>query len=325
MFEPFLSMLETKDPDYIYQAFELFDELASVNDIEELLNEHFIDSEGRFHGHVLTCLMKYSFLADRGNSVLIPRIDWVKQGIDLKGLRYFSANLQIKQLISIGHSHNQFPIEVTKFSSLKTLVMKDAYLRFIPAEITQLQKLEYLYLQSNNIDSLPSFLDQLPQLKLVNLLGQHLVRIDCKNTPLILSWGQIQELNVDPAVVVGISFHNEGLTSIPRDVLRYSNTSHFFLGGNKLKLFPEILREFKNLEALYLFGNEIRTLPDWLAERKSLRVLQLSSMSKLTVPRWVLQLPNLALIRFPNEEPPWFNKHPRYEQMNRTGSIMDIQ
>jgi hypothetical protein len=133
-------------------------------------------------------------------------------------------------------------------------------------------------------------------------------------------------MNVDPEVVLGISFHGCELSQLPDEIEEYYNTRHFFLGDNHLTKVPDILQSFDALEGLYLFDNSsIKTLPEWLRHRTELRVLQLSGIDHLTVPKWILELPDLDLIRFPHGEPDWFREHPRHDEINIDAYIMDIQ
>ena len=103
-------------------------------------------------------------------------------GIDVSGKHLNSLTARvidakwfyIKELLLGRNNFSEFPLELTRFTQLKTLSLACNKLITLPAEITKLRKLRYLDLDDNQLTELPENFGELKKLESLYLRGNPL-------------------------------------------------------------------------------------------------------------------------------------------------------
>lgn len=124
----------------------------------------------------------------------------------------------IQTLTEIDISHNQFiefPMELTRFTNLKSIKLDFNMIRAIPGAISQIKNLEVLSLSHNVLQDLPLQLGQLQRLKQLNLGNNQLEKFD----DTILSLTSLEILYV----------YNNAFVSFPTAFTRLVNLKEFGL------------------------------------------------------------------------------------------------
>ncbi|PRQ44363.1 putative polygalacturonase [Rosa chinensis] len=166
-----------------------------------------------------------------------------------------SSVVSLPKLETLTLSQNQLSGQVPEFSNTSSHLLESLYLENnnlegqIPTSIFNLQGLEDLYLSSNNFSSFPFCGPQVPRkLSLVDLSHNSLL-FDCNGT-------NSSSLQIETLV----------------------------LASNKLRAFPDFLRNQSTLGYLDLSNNQIQgEIPNWILSLKSLNSLNLSVNSLMTL------------------------------------------
>ena len=86
----------------------------------------------------------------------------------------------------------------------------------------------------------------------------------------------MEEALKEPEKVYKLSLRDQGLTRLPKDILKLRNLQHLGLGGNRFGEFPQEILELEKLQVLYMPSCGLRALPadiDRMEHLKNLSIL----------------------------------------------------
>lgn len=144
---------------------------------------------------------------------------------------------QIRSLDLSDNRIKDIPNFLSRFSSLKHIILNNNLIIELPNEIGNLTKLETLSLSSNRLQSIPKDLSRLTALRIVNLNDNH-------------------------------------LTEFPMAMVKLKNLEVLDLSHNKIKAIPDGVQDLQALE-VNLNQNQISAISEDIAHCKRLKVLRL--------------------------------------------------
>lgn len=207
-----------------------------------------------------------------------------KEILNQEILSLFLNEMPKLQKLSISHNITVIPEIIHQNTSLKTLELAYNDLKTLPESISNLKVLEeltllqnpdfkqlpqslstlknlkYLSLLSTNFDEFPTVLFEIPSLKTL-LISGHYVR-DGFNSILTIPdlFQQLPHLKT-------LNISNTELTTPPPSFASLTELSELYLDGNKLLVFPNVVKKLSKLE---LFGMSNNPL-DFKTYKQSLR------------------------------------------------------
>ena len=99
MFDKLYSLLDTNDPDFITQGFELIESLElPAEEVQSILNDFLKRKQNVASNVILAELRKYSFWKKEGIRIKIPRID-LRKGLDIDDLVSLIPYLETQKLV----------------------------------------------------------------------------------------------------------------------------------------------------------------------------------------------------------------------------------
>ncbi len=155
-------------------------------------DQHIIRSLEEFIGKRLTKIDVG--LNERGFSINSSRVE----GLNLKnlGLRFlppYIMDLTGLEWLDLSHNEfNEFPVEIGRFTELKSLDISYNGIVTIPNDILQLENLEQLKISHNRVVELPSQLNLLRKLECLDLSGNN----DIILPPSILEMDSLREIRL---------------------------------------------------------------------------------------------------------------------------------
>ena len=180
------------------------------------------------------------------------------------------------------------PDELSKLSSLRTLLLNDNQIVMPPEEISHLQNLECLSLEHNQLTLLPS---------LFSSLANSLQFLNLSNNPFIYLPPVVSQL----VNLRSLWLENIGLTSFPSDVCNIVSLEKLSLTGNSISEIGEEIGNLVNLRWLSLTKNKLLHLGHRDSENSShfsklvkLEILVLQDNLLSEFPLVLCSLQNLA-------------------------------
>lgn len=134
----------------------------------------------------------------------------------------------------------------SKFTNLQYLSLKDDHLKEIPEGIGYLKNLEVLDLSGNDFKVLPSSFSNLTNLQELYLNDDKYFKFS-KNIPILSTLPNLRSLHIE----------NDGLRSLPKDIVMLSHLESLYLNNNKFRQLPPELNGLKNLQYLDFHDNKL--------------------------------------------------------------------
>jgi Leucine-rich repeat (LRR) protein len=206
-----------------------------------------------------------------------------------------NGNTEIVELDLSGKKLKEFPVTLTKLTSLKKLILNDNSIESIPAGIKELVNLEELEMERCGLKNLPAEIGLLPNLKLLNVANNNgLVLPESIN-----NLTSLQVLNISYNAGFGLPATLEGLKSLeelkcyqcstaapiefPVAITHLSGLKRLFMGSNSIVTIPDSILELQNLEELDLNSSlcYLNSIPD-LSQLKNLKTLHANGLISYT-------------------------------------------
>ena len=114
------------------------------------------------------------------------------------------------------------------------------------------------------------------------------------------NYTNMAEAMKNPKRVQRLFLENQGLESLPEEVLRLTNLTFLNLERNRLSKLPASISELTKLEELYLFSNQIEDFPVGVEGLSKLKILALGSNKLRSVSPVVAKLEKLEILDLSN-------------------------
>ena len=180
------------------------------------------------------------------------------------------------------------PAEISKLSSLHTLLLNNNQIIMPPEEVSHLRNLEHLSLENNQLTLLPSVFSSLgSSLKFLNLSGNPLTYLP----PVVCNLFKLTSLWLD----------HIGLTAFPSEVCCLTSLEKLSLVGNDISEIGDEIGNLVNLKWLSLANNrlnhlQIKERDDRHTKLGKLEILVLQGNQLTEVPLVLCALQKLAVV-----------------------------
>ena len=197
------------------------------------------------------------------------------------------SNLKYLELRST-ENITEIPSEISNLSKLEYLDLDNNKIEKISDEISKLTSLKTLILSRNNLNSIPDCIVNIINLEKLDLSSNKITNIAGE----ILKLEKLEELDLS----------GNQLKSIPISLFHLSNLKILDLRGNSIEKIPEKISELIQLEELYLSSNKIKELPNSLFELSNLKKLLLDSNEIKNIPNDIYKLKELKELNLKNNK-----------------------
>jgi len=142
-----------------------------------------------------------------------------------------------------------FPVEVLRFTHLEELRLRHDGITDLPSGIGALKELRLLDISGNPIRTLPEEFGELEALEVLFLNEDEALDLDA-DIDLLARLPKLRELHLE----------RDGLTQLPRSMLKLRKLEALYLNENRFTRFPELLLEMPSLKLIDLNKNPIDPL-----------------------------------------------------------------
>jgi Leucine-rich repeat (LRR) protein len=271
---------------YYSDADDFFDYDYTVKDFERVIVSSALDKEGGLKPAVLLMAGKSPLKKGARPARLILEEEIRQLG---------AGNNELTELDLTGKKLKEFPVTLTKLTSLKKLILDENTIESIPAGIKELVNLEELHLEKCALKNLPAEIGLLPKLKLLNV---------SHNSGLVLpeainNLASLQVLNISYNTGFGLPADLYGLKNLetldchqcstaapiefPLAITQLSGLKRLFIGSNSIVTIPDSILNLQNLEELDLNSSlcYLNSVPD-LSQLKNLKSLHANGLFSYT-------------------------------------------
>jgi len=168
------------------------------------------------------------------------------------------------------------PPEITRLTSIWTLMLGDNLLTALPPEIGQLTHLQSLSLDRNQLTALPPEIGQLTHLQSLSLDRNRL-------TALPPEIGQLTHLET-------LSLGGNRLTALPPEIGQLTSLQRLSLDRSQLTALPPEIGQLTRLQSLSLVGSQLTALPPEIGQLTRLQSLSLGANPLSGLPRELANL-----------------------------------
>lgn len=202
---------------------------------------------------------------------------------------------EIVELDLTGKKLKEFPVALTKLTSLKKLILNDNSIESVPTGIKELVNLEELEMERCGLKNLPAEIGLLPNLKVLNVAN---------NSGLVLpeninNLTSLQALNISYNIGFGLPAALSRLKNLeelkcyqcstaapiefPLAVTQLSGLKRLLMGSNSILSIPDSILDLRNLEELNLDSSlcYLNSIPD-LSKLKNLKTLHADGLISYT-------------------------------------------
>lgn len=274
---------------YYSDADDFFDYDYTVKDFERVIVSSALDTDGGLKPAVFIKLLM------AGKSPLKKGARPARLIVEEEIKQLSAGQSEITELDLTGKKLKEFPVALTKLTSLKKLILNDNYIESIPAGIKNLVNLEELEMERCGLKSMPDVIGLLPNLKQLNV---------SHNSGLVLPEGlnnlvSLQELNISYNTGFGLPAKLNGLKNLqelhcyqcstaapiefPIAITQLTGLKRLLMGSNSFLTIPDSILDLQNLEELNLNSSlcYLNSLPD-LSQLKNLKTLHANGLISYT-------------------------------------------
>lgn len=274
---------------YFGDADDFFEYDYTEKDFERVIIPSALDKNGRILPDVFIKLLR------AGKSPLKKGARPARLIVEEELKQLSAAQSEIVELDLTGKKLKEFPVALTKLTSLKKLILNENYIENVPAAIKDLVNLEELQMEKCGLKSMPDEIGLLPNLKLLNV---------SYNSGLVLPEGindltSLQALNISYNVGFGLPAKLSGLKNLevlecyqcstaapiefPVAITQLLDLKRLFMGSNSIVSIPDSILNLQNLEVLDLNSSlcYLNSVPD-LSKLKNLKTLYANGLISYT-------------------------------------------
>lgn len=171
------------------------------------------------------------------------------------------------------------PLDVFRFTGLRSLFLNDNQLTSIPAEIERLENLQALHLDDNQLTELPPGLSKLSRLRELRLDRNCLATLPYNISRL--------------RALESLAANSNTITRLPAGLARLDRLQSLMLNDNQLEHVPQEITQLPGLRRLWLSYNRITSLPASIGSLSGLMKLVLSHNKLSRLPPEIGSLANL--------------------------------
>lgn len=274
---------------YYGDADDFFEYDYTRKDFERVIVSSVLDQDNRIKPAVFIKLLK------AGKSPLKKGARPARLILEEELKQLSTGKTEIVELDLTGKKLKEFPVALTKLTSLKKLILNDNSIESVPAGIKDLVNLEELEMERCGLKNLPAEIGLLPNLKVLNVAN---------NSGLVLpeninNLSSLQELNISYNIGFGLPATLSGLNNLeelkcyqcstaapiefPLAIIQLSGLKRLLMGSNSIVTIPDNILELQNLEELNLDASlcYLNSIPD-LSKLKNLKTLHADGLISYT-------------------------------------------
>lgn len=268
---------------------DFFDYDYTRKDFERVIVSSVLDQNGRIIPHAFIKLLK------AGKSPLKKGARPARLILEEELKQLGTATADIVELDLTGKKLKEFPVALTKLTSLRKLILNENYIESIPAGIKDLVNLEELHLEKCALKNLAPETGLLPNLKVLSVANNGELALPES----INNLSSLRVLNISYNKGFGLPADVGRLTNLeklicyqcstaapiefPPSITRLKGLKCLLMGSNSILSIPESFPELHNLQELDLNGSlcYLNALPA-LSKLKNLKVLHVSGLTNHT-------------------------------------------
>ena len=274
---------------YYGDADDFFEYDYTRKDFERVIVSSALDQDNRIKPTVFIKLLK------AGKSPLKKGARPARLILEEELKQLSTGKSEIVELDLTGKKLKEFPVALTKLTSLKKLILNDNSIESVPAGIKDLVNLEELEMERCGLKNLPAEIGLLPNLKVLNVAN---------NSGLVLpeninNLTSLQVLNITHNIGFGLPATLTGLKNLeelicyqcstaapiefPLAITQLSGLKRLLMGSNSILSIPDSMLNLQNLEELNLDASlcYINSIPD-LSKLKNLKTLHADGLISYT-------------------------------------------
>ncbi|OQP68580.1 leucine-rich repeat domain-containing protein [Niastella populi] len=268
---------------------DFFDYDYTRKDFERVIVSSVLDQKGRIIPPAFIKLLK------AGKSPLKKGARPARLILEEELKKTGTATADVVELDLSGKKLKEFPLALTKLTSLRKLILNDNYIESIPAGISNLANLEEFHVEKCGLKNLAPEIGLLPNLKILNVANNGELALPESINKL----SSLRTLNISYNKGFGLPGDVGKLTSLeelicyqcstaapiefPPAITRLKGLKCLLMGSNSILSVPESFLELQNLEELNLNGSlsYLNALPAF-SKLKNLKVLHASGLINYT-------------------------------------------
>lgn len=274
---------------YAGDANDCFDYDYTRKDFERVIVSSALDGDGKIKPAAFIKLLK------AGKSPLKKGARPARLILEQELKQLSAGNTDITELNLTGKKLKEFPVTLTKLTSLKKLILNDNTIESIPAGIKDLVNLEELHLEKCGLKNMAPEIGLLSNLRVLNVAG---------NGALVLpesinNLSSLRVLKISYNTGFGLPASCSGLKDLeelecyqcstaapiefPVAITQLTGLKRLLMGSNAVLTIPGSLLELQNLEELNLDASlcYLNALPD-LSKLKNLKILHAGGLIAYT-------------------------------------------
>lgn len=132
-------------------------------------------------------------------------------------------------------------------------------------------------------------------------IGQQSVEGQKKNAPapsirIEGFYASLASALAEPEKVISLDLKNQGLTEIPKEILRFPNLERLDVAHNNITELPDFIGQLDQLKGLYLGSNQLSQLPDAIGNCSTLEELHVTNNPLRSISPTIVRLRSLRLL-----------------------------